>query len=219
MPDYQVKFETIAIGNVSFCIRSLKDRQQFSDPQGKAEKLGISSASWPLFGMIWPSALVLAEAMSQFPIQGKRILEIGCGIALASLVLHQRGANITASDFHPLVEPFLQTNIALNHLLPINFQTGNWSLPNPGLGEFDLIIGSDVLYERSHSSLLSAFIDRHSHKPVDVIIVDPGRGHYRKFNQAMATLGYSCSATQPTLKTAHNTPFKGRVFQYHRAGS
>lgn len=30
-----------------------------------------------------------------------RILEVGCGIALASLVLNQRHANITATDYHP----------------------------------------------------------------------------------------------------------------------
>ena len=46
-------------------IRSLADRQQFHDPQGHAERIGISSASWPLFGLVWPSGVALAQRLAQ----------------------------------------------------------------------------------------------------------------------------------------------------------
>ncbi len=216
MPDYQVKFQTIAIGNVNFCVRSLQDCQQFSDPQGIAANLGISSAMWPLFGMVWPSSLILAKTMSQFPIQGKRILEIGCGIALASLVLHQRGANITASDYHPLAEDFLLQNAALNHLHPINFQPGNWATANPWLGKFDLIIGSDVLYEQGHPNLLADFIDQHSYDQVEVMVVDPGRGNHSKFSRAMVALGHICKTEKLAPQEIQGIPYKGRILHYHR---
>ena len=55
---------------------------------------------------------VLAQAMSSFDVAGKRILELGCGLGLSSLVLHRRKADITASDHHPLVEEFLTYNAA-----------------------------------------------------------------------------------------------------------
>ncbi len=55
--------------------------------------------------------------MCEFPIAGKRILEVGCGIGLCSLVLQQRGADITASDYHPVAEKFLRHNTDLNGLL------------------------------------------------------------------------------------------------------
>jgi len=216
LSDYRVKFETIAIGNINFCIRSLHDSQQFSDPQGIAETLGISSAMWPLFGMVWPSSLVLAKTMSQFPIQGKRILEIGCGIALSSLVLHQRGADITASDYHPMAALFLAENAALNHLVPINFQTGNWATPNPHLGKFDLIIGSDILYEQQHPKLLTEFIDRHSSDQVEVMIVDPGRGHHGKFSKSMVALGHSYKADKLPSQDIQGVPYKGQMLHYHR---
>ena len=86
MPGYQVKTETFAVGGVDTIVRSLLDRQQFSDPLGVAQRLGISSASWPLFGMVWPSALVLAAHMQRVPLGLRQVLEIGCGLALASLV-------------------------------------------------------------------------------------------------------------------------------------
>jgi hypothetical protein len=50
-PDYLVKFETLSLGGLDYRIRSLLDRQQFSDPDGAAERAGICSASWPLFGL------------------------------------------------------------------------------------------------------------------------------------------------------------------------
>jgi methylase of polypeptide subunit release factors len=53
-------------------------------------------------------------------------LELGCGLALASLVIHRRGGDVTASDCHPLTEAFLKENLRLNHLPPMKYRTGNW---------------------------------------------------------------------------------------------
>src|SRR3954467_11935213 len=99
---YEVETSVVRIGAHDLRIRALRDRQQFSDPDGAAERAGISSASWPMFGVLWPSGVALAEEMADFPIDVKRILEVGCGIGLASLVLKRRGADITACDHHPL---------------------------------------------------------------------------------------------------------------------
>ena len=109
MPGYRTRQERIAIAGVDdLIIRSLLDRQQFFDPLGIAERRGISSAAWPLFGLLWPSAAPLAERIAARPVRaGERILEIGCGLALASLVGHRRGADVTASDCHPLAAEFL----------------------------------------------------------------------------------------------------------------
>jgi ETFB lysine methyltransferase len=88
---------------------------------GVAENLGISTAMWPLFGIVWASSEVLAHHMFDYKIKGKRILEVGCGIALSSLMLNHRLADITATDYHPEVGPFLLKNILLNEGKPIPF--------------------------------------------------------------------------------------------------
>ena len=118
MPGYLTKQESIAIaGEDDLLIRSLLDRQQFDDPLGLALALGISSSNWPLFGLLWPSGAHLAACMAVRPVRaGERVLEIGCGLGLASLVGHRRGADMTASDCHPLAEAFLQENLRLNGL-------------------------------------------------------------------------------------------------------
>ena len=70
MPGYDIKVQSLAIDGVAdLQIRSLLDNQQFADPAGAAEALGISSAQWPLFGQVWPSGLHLAAAMAVRPCQ------------------------------------------------------------------------------------------------------------------------------------------------------
>lgn len=219
MPGYQVKFETLSIGGEEFRIRSLLDRQQYADPQGEAEAAGISSAAWPLFGLVWPSARIMAGAMQSVEIEGKRILEIGSGLALASLVLHRRHGDVTVSDCHPLTEDFLRENLRLNDLPHLAYETGNWSRDNPSLGRFDLIIGSDLLYDREQPKMLSAFIDLHSSADVEVIILDPDRGNRVPFCREMALLGYAHAATTAATRQESGEAYKGRFLNFRRGGT
>ena len=216
MPAYQVKFETITVAGTDFLIRSLLDRQQYSDPSGEAGRAGISSASWPLFGLLWPSARVLARAMHAVELKGRRVLEIGAGLGLASLVVHHRQGDMTVSDYHPLAAAFLAENVLLNHLPPLKFQSGNWQTENPDLGRFDLIIGSDLLYERGQPASLSAFIDRHASDRAEVIIVDPNRGNRSRFCQHMQALEFACSEAPAASPLENGEIYKGRILRFNR---
>ncbi len=211
---YQLKFETVSGSGGELQLRSLLDRQQFFDPLGEAEREGISSAAWPLFGLLWPSGRVLAHVMQTFELGGKRILELGCGLGLASLVIHRRGGDITASDCHPLAADFLRENLKLNHLPVMKYQTGNWSRLNPLLGRFDLIIGSDVLYDRGQPQVLSQFIDLHAQPDVEVLIVDPDRGNRASFNRNMDLRGYSHTETPISMLPGTGGKYKGRLLRY-----
>ena len=217
MPGYEVETVTHRIGGSDFRIRSLLNRRQYSDPEGTAERAGVSPASWPLFGVVWPAGLALAEEMSTYPVAGKSILEIGCGIALTSLVLARRGADITACDHHPLAEAFLQHNAALNDLPALRFHTAPWLGPNPLLGRYDLIVGSDLLYERDHASLLAGFIARHTRPASQVLIADPGRGYVSPFSILMADLGYVRSAKSMPMANSIGMPASlGQLFSFWR---
>lgn len=216
---YQVKLETIHGQGADLQLRSLLDRQQFYDPLGEAEREGISSSAWPIFGLLWPSGRVLAHAMLTYEFGGKRILELGCGLALASLVVHRRGGDITASDCHPLAADFLLENLALNQLPAMKYQTGNWSRTNPLLKRFDLIIGSDVLYDRGQPEVLSQFIALHAQPDAEVLIVDPDRGNRVSFNRKMEALGYLHTETRVTALPGDGSKYKGRLLKYVRAAA
>lgn len=214
MPGYHVKFETVTVGGFAYQIRSLANLQQYYDPLQEAELAGISPASWPLFGHLWPSARILAQAMHTLELTGQRILEIGAGLALASLVIHRRAGDMTVSDWHPLSQTFLNENTRLNQLSVLKYHAGNWAGKNPGLGQFDLIIGSDVLYERQQPGQLAAFIHRHAAPAAEIIIVDPNRGNRVGFCRAMADLGYGFTSKTADRLIENGDPYKGRLLTF-----
>lgn len=232
MSGYLTKQEHIAVRGVDdMIIRSLLDRQQFSDDDGEARLLGISSASWPLFGLLWPSGAHLAARLAARPVRaGERILEVGCGLALASLVGHRRGADVTASDCHPLAERFLLHNLELNELGPLKYRHGHWAAPAPQVdsvdqpgeracvrGLYDLIIGSDVLYERDADAALAGFIGRHAAPVAEVWIVDPDRGNRPQFNRQMAALRFRLGEERlDCVPSAWAAAYKGRLLSYRR---
>ncbi|HWK71152.1 MAG TPA: methyltransferase domain-containing protein [Burkholderiaceae bacterium] len=238
MPGYKTKLESIAIAGVDdLVIRSLLDRQQFHDPCGAAQRRGISSATWPLFGLLWPSGVQLAIQLALRPVcRNERILEIGCGLGLASLVGQRRGARVTASDCHPLTEKFLDENARLNELPLLDYRYGQWgagSMPSgPGAsesalrGRYDLIIGSDLLYERDAPRSLAEFIDRHAADKAEIWMVDPNRGHRPAFNRHMAAHGFRMQRDQRLPDPAPAShggdakldAYKGRLLVYRRGG-
>lgn len=217
MPPLRIRYQTIEIEGIDIHVRTLRDNQQYSDPDGIASRLGISSANWSLFGIVWASSEVLAHIMFDYEIEGIRILEVGCGIGLASLVLNHRLADITSTDYHPEAEAFLQENTKLNNGPEIPFIRAAWDDTNTSLGTFNLIIGSDLLYERNHAADLSKFIDQHSKTHCDVIIVDPGRGQSARFSKKMTDFGYALSKTQICGAFLRQTErVSEKILHYHR---
>ena len=103
------------------------DLTQFDDDDGKAAAAGISREAFPLFGIIWASSELLAHLMLDQEIDDLRILEVGCGLGLASHVLNARGADITALDIHPITADYMCSNTALNSTPAIPFVTASWS--------------------------------------------------------------------------------------------
>ncbi len=214
--DVRLRYQTLEFGDMDIHVCTLRDNQEFSDPQGIAAALGICSASWPLFGILWPSSLVLAHHMLEYDIAGKRILEVGCGMALSSLLLNHRQADITATDYHPAVQYFLDKNAQLNGDKPINFERLDWSQHQGSLGLFDTIIGSDLLYEDQHVAILADFIGRHAKPTCEVIIVDPGRGRKNKIVTKMEALGFSSQQQKPIDTVYLDQPFKGHLLTFLR---
>ena len=217
MSNLRLCYQTVVFGKIDIHLCTLRNKQEFYDPAGIAEKLGISSASWPLFGVIWPSSLVLAHFIFDYETGSKRILEVGCGMALSSLLLNKQCADITATDYHPEAQKFLQRNSLLNEDRAIEFEQVNWAAKSDKLGLFDLIIGSDLLYEDDHIDLLANFIDMHSKPACEVIIVDPGRGRKNKLSSRMIEFGFTSAHQKPSHTDYLDKEFKGHILTFeHR---
>jgi predicted nicotinamide N-methyase len=217
LPGYSTRKLSLTIGGQPWRLRVLSDLQQFGDPDGHGERLGISGAQWSLFGQIWPAGLLLAQAMLQLDLKGdERILELGCGIGLASLVLQRRGFDVIASDIHPLAEPFLAYNSALNELPAVHYRQLRWDQPLPALGQFDVNVASDVLYEQGHAGLISDVIARHARDKAQVVVTDPGRGNSARFTRFMQAQGYELDELRCAVNDEDTPPYRGRLLKYRR---
>ena len=155
--------------------------------------------------------------MLGFEKEGKRILEVGCGTALTSLLLNKLNFDITATDYHPSASSMLERNVALNGDKAIPFERTGWKDEDSTLGRFDLIIGSDLLYEQDNVQLLAAFIQAHALPRCEVVLVDPGRGLVGRFNKKMDALGYALNKQYVTGDEHIGQNYRGQILQYRRS--
>ncbi|MEH6586818.1 MAG: methyltransferase domain-containing protein [Halioglobus sp.] len=216
-PPLRIRYQTVEFGSLDIHLCTLRDTQEFRDDDGEAESMGVPEAHWALFGVLWASSRVLANFMLKFDVAGRRVLELGCGTALTSLLLNKQRQDITATDFHPDVEAMLQRNVALNGDETIPFERTGWKDGDSTLGLFDLIIGSDVLYEQENVHPLAQFIEEHAMPTCEVVIVDPGRGQVGRFSREMADYGYDCEQQQVAGDPQASDTYSGRILQYQRA--
>lgn len=216
MSELRLSYQTIEFGKIDIHACTLRDRREYSDPEGAAEELGIYPSFWPLFGIIWPSSLVLAHYICDYQTEAKRILEVGCGMALSSLLLNKQCADITATDHHPEVEKFLERNTKLNQDNNIPYERVDWADDSDRLGLFDLIIGSDLLYEDQHIELLANFVTNHAKPICEVIVVDPGRGRKNKLSALMIEQGFGSEQIKPEHTDYLEQEFKGHILKFKR---
>ncbi|MBJ7467330.1 MAG: hypothetical protein JHD06_00875 [Rhodoferax sp.] len=87
----------------------------------------------------------------------------------------------------------------------------------PVQGRFDLIMGSDILYERDEAGTLPAFIEEHAAHTCEVWVVDPNRGNRAHFHRHMGALGFVLKEYALALAaTSGLAAYKGRMLSYQR---
>jgi predicted nicotinamide N-methyase len=195
--EYRLSERQVAVGALRFRLRCVRDFDEAVDDvyrtleaRGEGERL---VELCPFFGKLWPAARGLAariEAGGAAVWQGLRVLELGCGLALPSLVAARLGADVVATDWHPDAERFLRHNLVTNGVEGVRYGVADWQSDVSELGRFDAVIGSDVLYDRTHAPLLARAIGRHAAPGGRILIADPGRAYLQEFSTRMAADGY-----------------------------
>lgn len=143
----------------------------------------------PYWADIWPSARVLADLLVRHHGDGRRALELGCGSGLVACALAQAGYQVTATDYYRDALAFTAGNVARNTGAVAATRLVDWRAMPPDLGRFDLVVGSDVLYERRYATLLTDAIAATIAPTGAAIIADPGRTAYDDFLNAADARG------------------------------
>ena len=127
----------------------------------------------PYWAELWPSAHALAAALAAAPPAGLRVLELGCGLGLPSVVAALLGARVTASDWSADAVAATERNAERNGVA-VEGLVASWFAPGPLLerAPWDLVVGADLLYEHRNAAPLLALVPRLAPR---AWIADPGR--------------------------------------------
>jgi predicted nicotinamide N-methyase len=127
----------------------------------------------PYWAELWPTGVALAEAIAGLDLRGTRVVELGCGLALPSIVAALAGAGTLAIDWAPEALTLARANAARNGV-QIQTLELDWTKPEPLVerGPFDLILCADVLYERRNVDALLTLLPQLG---TEVLLGEPGR--------------------------------------------
>jgi predicted nicotinamide N-methyase len=148
-------------------------------------------ANFPYGLMLWASALGLAEWLSRTPslVRGKQVLEIGAGAGLAGLAASALGAEVIQTDFQVDALTLCRHNAARNAVEGIRIARADWRDFPGNLRDFDVVIGSDVLYERASHGILDVLFARIVVPGGWVLLSDPLRPQALEFMERLEARG------------------------------
>jgi predicted nicotinamide N-methyase len=146
-------------------------------PDDSAELPDDAAIEWapvvPYWSVLWRSGLAMAREIDSADLDGLRVVELGCGLAATSITAALGGADVLATDIDPEGLALAERNARENGVR-IETAVIDWAAPEALVeaGPFDLVLASDVLYERASVALLLSLLPRLAPK---AWIADPGR--------------------------------------------
>lgn len=145
-------------------------------------------AHLPYWALLWPSGLALAEALLADPsiVNGKRALELGCGLGVTAAVALWLGARLTVSDLFSDALLFAEYNglrcagRSPTSLL-LNWRTVAGRERLLAAAPYDLLLGADVLYEVEDIEPLLTLVPALLRPGAPFWLAEPGRNASRDF--------------------------------------
>jgi predicted nicotinamide N-methyase len=145
----------------------------------------------PYWAELWPSGIALAKHVAEFALNGQRVLELGCGLALPSFAAALAGAEVVATDWASEAVDLVALNAAANGL-SVTTAVLSWGSDRaPDVGRFDLVVAADVLYEQRNAMLLLDLLDQTVAPNGEALVADPGRRHAAQFFESVRAAGWS----------------------------
>jgi predicted nicotinamide N-methyase len=143
-------------------------------PEEAADLPDDGAVEWapvaPYWAVLWRSGVALARELEGEELGRRRVVELGCGLAVPSIAAARAGASVLATDACPEALALAKRNARANGVR-IETTTFHWDAPGK-LGPFDLVLAADVLYERSAVAPLLSLLPRLA---PEALLADPGR--------------------------------------------
>jgi len=143
---------------------------------------GAAGRPVPWWARLWSSGRALAAALAASPPRG-RVLELGCGLALPSIVAALAGAEVLATDGATDAVAFAAHGLALNDV-EAEVAHVDWATHGDALaarGPWDVVLAADVLYTGANVEAASRLLPRLLAPGGELRLADPGRAGARDF--------------------------------------
>jgi predicted nicotinamide N-methyase len=149
----------------------------------------------PFWAATWRAASGLDQFLGTLPsLAGTRILELGGGSGRAGIAAGIRGADVLITDAVPtalLVCRFNARHVA--HRVQITWL--DWREQKSRLGQFPIIIGSDIVYDPKLFPILEPCLRRHLAPGGIVYLSEPQRHTGDRFESWIRAAGWNCTST------------------------
>lgn len=138
----------------------------------------------PYWADLWPSSLALAKSLPGLGVAPGRLLELGCGLGLVTIAALRAGHDVLATDYYPDALLFTRRNSIAAAGREPRTRMANWRDWPDDAGRFDLVVASDVLYERAYAGLVADVIASSLAATGVAFVADPGRVALPEFIEA-----------------------------------
>jgi predicted nicotinamide N-methyase len=129
----------------------------------------------PYWAEVWPASTALAGLAATLDGSGKRALELGCGVGLVTIGALRAGFDVLATDYYEDALLFARRNGLRATGREPRTRHVDWRAFPPDLGRFDVVLASDVLYEREYATLVADAIVASLAPGGVALVADPGR--------------------------------------------
>jgi predicted nicotinamide N-methyase len=145
----------------------------------------------PYWSVLWRSGVALGRALAAGArLDGWRVVELGCGLGVPSLVAASLGADVLATDAEEEALEMVSRNARENGLAVDTARVEWGAAEQLAADAYDLVLAADVLYERSSVALLLELLPRLA---PEVLLADPGRPAAEEFLERAARGGWTVS--------------------------
>lgn len=141
----------------------------------------------PYWADLWPASVAIArQLMRGRELEGRRVLDLGCGLGLAGVAAGRRGAEVLFADREPDALRFALFNARQNGVRQATTQQLDWQQQTVS-GTFDLMCMADVAYDEKHHEPLLRHLERCLRPGGEALWADPYReAGYRFLERAAA---------------------------------
>jgi predicted nicotinamide N-methyase len=184
---YDIVSEEICLGDLTLEFWRVADPESVLDEEALLRS--HAELPWqPYWAESWDTAYGVAGELADRDVEGLRVLDLGCGLGLTGTVAAARGAEVVMADYAPPALPFARLNSWpwREHVQVLQL---DWRTDSLGQ-KFDLIVGSDILYDREDLPYLDAFWRGHLGGGGSILLGDPTRLLTREFIQWIRRRGW-----------------------------